>query len=282
MLWRQRDNNTKTVSCVGCVHVNSRFSFFYYYYVSTTRRMWRKNKKNFNSQMKNRPGIVNEKLSGGQPRYKWTDFSFVFVGATFRWLAKKYFNDCVNYFNLKPTVGKIKTHEILRWIEAKKIKKCQILMFSRVEKLNLSIRNVVKFTFFYAIIFLSRNRYTSSYLLFWHEHSSTARHNNLPRYTMAPSQEIIIFIKGNLFFNRYISPSPSSQVFCMNHCVCVGLCESSPNLFFSKTDFFFHLTRLINAKFQMIWIFIHSLFIAQQNWSFSISQNNFLGPQHTE
>lgn len=71
---------------------------------------------------------------------------------------------------------------------------------------------------------------SSSYLLFGTS-VPQLRDTTTLRYTMAPSQEIIIF-KGNLFFNRFVSlslllTSSLTQVFCMNHCVCVGfLCES--------------------------------------------------------
>lgn len=62
----------------------------------------------------------------------------------------------------------------------------------------------------------------SSYLLFGTSSRSTFWYTT--QWPLA--QEIIIFIKGNLFFNRYffifLSRLSSSQVFCMNHCVCVG------------------------------------------------------------
>jgi hypothetical protein len=61
---QQRQQHREHISCVGCVHVNSRFSFF----TTTTSRPPNvyKNKKNFNSQTKKPVEFVNEKLKVGK------------------------------------------------------------------------------------------------------------------------------------------------------------------------------------------------------------------------
>lgn len=60
-------------------------------------------------------------------------------------------------------------------------------------------------------------------------------HINLPIHTMAPPQEIISFIKGNLFFNRYFLYFSLISVFTgflyESHYVCVGFESYSKQTF---------------------------------------------------
>lgn len=115
-------------------------------------------------------------------------------------------------------------------------------------ELSLNLMSHKKIIFFSYANLLSSNQlfFTSSYLLF----GTSLRDTQQPSDTHnGPSQEIIIFIKGNLFFNRYFFiflSSPSFTGFLYeSHYVCVG-CESYRN-WISRFELIC-LTRLINSK----------------------------------
>lgn len=120
-------------------------------------------------------------------------------------------------------------------------------------------------TKFASLSFVSRSLvFTSSYLLFGTSIPCLWDTTTFRRYTQWPLMRNNNFIKGNLFFNRYISLSPSSQVFCMNHIAFVlvvswVLSKSfSPNRDLSNETTNSNLAMLLNSTTKMHSLLLHS------------------------
>lgn len=181
---------------VWVVHVNSRFSFLV---TNTTANVYKNNMKTLIHKREKESWMKIYRfvyLRWAQTISSWV--SFVFVGCIPMGRGK-----CISLLIFLPRFS------LIAWM---------------ISWIFHSLTTTKKKYFFYSPIFCLAISFFSHittpatcYLARAYE-----THINLLIHTMARSQEIITFIKGNLFFNRYFFiffslSSPSSQVFYVNH-----------------------------------------------------------------